>query len=72
VQHAQDWAKAHPGMKTVFPQVPDEAHCPSSGNAWYYDDPLAPTQIVLCATSCGTVTIGGEVDVLTGCMTIVK
>jgi hypothetical protein len=60
------------GNKTVFPQVPDKSHCPSSGNAWYYDNPSAPTQIVLCTTSCGTVTTGGEVDVLTGCMTIVK
>ena len=60
------------GTKTVFPQVSGKSACPASGNAWYYDNPTAPTQIVLCTSSCGTVSAGGEVDILTGCMTVVR
>jgi hypothetical protein len=52
--------------------VADKAACPASGNAWYYDNPGAPTQIILCTNSCGSVSAGGEVDVLTGCQTIFK
>jgi hypothetical protein len=60
------------GTKEVFPQVASKAACPASGNAWYYDNPAAPTQIILCTSSCGSVSAGGEVDVLTGCQTIFK
>jgi hypothetical protein len=58
--------------KTIFPQVASKAACPTSGNAWYYDNDAAPTEILLCTTSCGAVSAGGEVDVLTGCQTITK
>jgi von Willebrand factor type A domain len=60
------------GKKTIFPQVADKAACPSSGNAWYYDNPTTPTEIVLCTATCGAVSVGGEIDVLTGCETITK
>jgi hypothetical protein len=60
------------GQKEVFPQVTGKSACPASGNAWYYDNPTTPTQIILCTSSCGSVSAGGELDVLTGCQTIVK
>jgi hypothetical protein len=60
------------GKSTIFPQVADKAACPASGNAWYYDNNSAPTQILLCTSTCGQVTAGGELDVLTGCQTITK
>ena len=62
------------GSPQVIPQVADKSHCPASGMAWYYDNASAPTQIILCASTCGTVTADskGQVDVLTGCKTIVK
>jgi hypothetical protein len=60
------------GKQTIFPQVSDKSKCPSSGNAWYYDNNTTPTQIILCTTSCGAVSVGGEIDVLTGCQTITK
>jgi hypothetical protein len=60
------------GTKSVFPQVTDKSACPSSGNAWYYDDAANPTQIILCTSACGSISAGGTVDILTGCATIVK
>ena len=58
----------------VIPQVANKAACPTTGNAWYYDNPNAPTQIVLCQASCTAITADthGEVDVLTGCKTVVR
>jgi hypothetical protein len=60
------------GKKSIFPEVSDKSKCPSTGNAWYYDDPKTPTEIVLCTSTCGAVSVGGEIDVLTGCQSIIK
>jgi hypothetical protein len=60
------------GKKTIFPEVTDKSKCPSSGNAWYYDDPKNPSEIVLCTATCGAVSVGGEIDVLTGCQSVIK
>jgi hypothetical protein len=59
------------GKSTIVPQVADKGHCPSSGDAWYYDNPSSPTEILLCTSTCGTVSAGGELDVLSGCQTVV-
>jgi hypothetical protein len=58
------------GTKTTLPQVPDEAACPASGG-WYYDNPAAPTRILLCKTSCDQVTVDtkASLDILLGCAT---
>jgi hypothetical protein len=60
------------GKAVLVPQVADKTHCPASGNAWYYDNPSTPTEILLCTTTCGTVSAGGELDVLTGCQTVLE
>ena len=60
------------GGPQIVPQVGDKAHCPASGNAWYYDNPKAPTEIVLCTATCGAISVGGELDVLTGCETVTR
>ncbi len=62
------------GMPEIIPQVADKAHCPSSGDAWYYDNALAPMQILLCDSTCNTLSKDstGEVDVVLGCKTVVK
>jgi hypothetical protein len=59
------------GSPQTFPRVSDQSHCPASGDAWYYDNPSAPTEIVLCDATCAKVTpdTTGEVDVLLGCQT---
>jgi hypothetical protein len=58
------------GKPVIVPQVSDKTKCPSSGDAWYYDNPTTPTEILLCTTTCGTVSAGGELDVLSGCQTV--
>jgi hypothetical protein len=57
----------------TFPNVADLASCPANGNGWYYDNPAAPTQIVLCPASCTLVEgdMTGEVDVTLGCSTVI-
>ncbi len=62
---------------TLVPNVGSESGC-GAGEGWYYDDPVTPTNVVLCPTSCdhaqelagpGQV---GKVEVLFGCDTIVR
>jgi len=62
------------GSAQVIPKVTDKAHCPTSGDAWYYDNNANPTSILLCTTSCGKVTADstGKVDVLLGCKSVVN
>lgn len=58
----------------MFPRVDGQASCPAGGDAWYYDNPTAPTQIILCASTCDKVRADstGSVDVLLGCKTILE
>jgi hypothetical protein len=62
------------GMMQTFPYVPDKAHCPASGNAWYYDNAQAPMHILLCDSTCSLVQgdTGGEVDITLGCATVIE
>lgn len=58
------------GVTTTIGQVPDEASCPTDRPAWYYDDPGAPTQILLCPSACdivGGAGVGARVDIVVGC-----
>lgn len=45
--------------------------CTAEPDGWYYDDPRAPTKVVLCRTSCTAVVEdeGANVDVVFGCVT---
>ena len=52
------------------------AGCDESGG-WYYDDALAPSRVLLCATSCELArsevrSSGGSIEVVFGCATIVR
>jgi hypothetical protein len=59
------------GAPVDIGNVADKAHCPATGNAWYYDNNIAPTQIELCASTCATVSADakGKIDILLGCKT---
>jgi hypothetical protein len=61
------------GAPALIPMVAAEANCPGSGLGWYYDNPAHPTQILLCPGICDMVKNdpAGQVDVLTGCTTVI-
>lgn len=64
-------------VSTYLPGVPDAASCGAEGG-WYYDDPINPTKVTLCKTSCDNAQtmIGpgqtGKIEVLFGCETVIK
>lgn len=58
------------GTQEVFPPVSSATECLGK-KAWYYDDPINPTQIILCPAACDLVTnTKGKVEVVLGCPTI--
>jgi hypothetical protein len=61
------------GATQTIPHVNDMSSC-TGGQGWYYDDNAAPTQILLCQTTCGTVSAdkAGEVDIDTPCSVVVN
>ncbi|GEM_PF-678729 len=55
---------------TPMVYVPSFAECPlAAGPAWYYDDALAPTKILVCPATCDLLTAQttARVEVLLGC-----
>ncbi len=60
------------GSPVVIPNVPSAAQCPANGDAWYYDNPTSPTQIILCGSSCSKVGADttGKIDIVLGCSTV--
>ena len=62
------------GQPITLPYVTSKANCPANGNGWYYDNPAAPTQIILCESSCSGIEVDmtGQVDITLGCETVVQ
>lgn len=62
------------GSPITIPYVASAAQCPSSGNAWYYDNAAAPTEIILCTSTCGTIEADatGSVGITLGCQTVIE
>ena len=60
------------GMPTTIGNVGTAAGC-NGGPGWYYDDPLAPTQIIVCPATCNTLKGDptGKVSVEFGCGTVI-
>jgi hypothetical protein len=56
------------GTEVELGMVASEAEC-GTQQAWYYDDPAAPTRIILCPESCTTVTgdVDAAIEILAGC-----
>jgi hypothetical protein len=61
------------GSVQDFPKYQDKAHCPASGDGWYYDNNNAPTQILLCDSTCSKVSgdSTGTVNIVLGCQSII-
>ncbi len=62
------------GAKVTLPKVLDKSKCPATGDAWYYNNNSAPTEIELCDASCKAISLDlkGEVSVAVGCATVVR
>lgn len=58
------------GVIGLLGQVTSAATCGAAGG-WYYNDPSAPTQIVLCPSTCATVQADpvAKIDIILGCQT---
>ncbi len=58
------------GAEQVIGNVQGEGDCDPQTGGWYYDDPEAPTRIILCGTTCEQVTgEGGRFEIALGCAT---
>ena len=62
------------GPPVTLPYVMDKANCPAMGNGWYYDNPQAPTKILLCDSSCSGIELDatGSVNITLGCTTVIQ
>jgi hypothetical protein len=61
------------GTPTIVYAVPDASACnPAQGGGWYFDNPADPKRLLLCPTTCNTVTttVGIQVQVALGCQSI--
>jgi hypothetical protein len=58
------------GAPSTLTQVSGEADCAGTGS-WYYDNPINPTRIVLCQSTCDAVTADpmASLEILLGCAT---
>jgi hypothetical protein len=57
-------------VTTTIGQVGGSASCPTDQPAWYYDDPAAPTELLLCDSACTLVSgaaEGARLDIVVGC-----
>jgi hypothetical protein len=57
----------------AFGSVATVDDCAKVGNAWYYDDPAAPTRLMACSQTCDFIRSvpGATLDILFGCDTLV-
>lgn len=57
------------GVKSKFPQVSGASACNAAGG-FYYDNPIKPTTINLCPSSCAKVQTdsGAKIDIFLGCI----
>ena len=59
------------GVATTIARVDSASEC-GAELGWYYDDPAAPAQIIVCPATCALFTSAdGEVDLSFGCTTVV-
>jgi hypothetical protein len=58
------------GSATQWSNVSGEGACGNT-SSWYYDDPTAPTSVVLCPAACeeATSSPGAKLEVVLGCQT---
>ncbi|MFI5309291.1 MAG: hypothetical protein ACHQ53_18185 [Polyangiales bacterium] len=60
------------GAISTLPRVSSAMQCDATLGGWFYDDPKAPTTIVLCDATCAKVTGGAGVSIAFGCPTTTR
>jgi hypothetical protein len=62
------------GMGGILPigRVDSAADCPNVVDGWHYDDPTAPTMIVMCPQTCDKIQVSedGSISIAFGCATV--
>ena len=60
------------GPASSLGQVSSPADCATVNGGWYYDDPVSPTQIMVCPDVCQQIQSAdtAEVNIEFGCQTI--
>jgi hypothetical protein len=53
----------------TLPRAAGERSC-ADAEAWFYDDPSAPTMIRMCPAACSGISAGGAIEITLGCETI--
>lgn len=71
-----DYTPGAGGARERFPFVgtDDGASCPAGGaDGWYYDDPVNPTRIILCPSTCSRTSSdeSGRIDIALGCESLI-
>ncbi|MEM6292778.1 MAG: hypothetical protein AAGA54_16005 [Myxococcota bacterium] len=61
------------GNVTSIPRVDGPAFCAGVVDGWYYDNPAAPVQIIMCPQTCekAQLAMNGSVSIAFGCETVV-
>jgi hypothetical protein len=57
-------------MEETFSKVTAQNACGMAMGSWYYDNPSAPTKVLLCPATCSKVGAGGAMNIVYGCNTI--
>jgi len=60
------------GDPITIGQVPSVSDCTDELGGWYYNDPLAPTSIIFCPSTCDAIRtdLDAEIELVIGCETI--
>jgi len=60
------------GQPTIFPRVDNMAACDPKQPTWYYDNPTAPSRVIMCPNACDTLhQDNAKIDLLFGCQVVV-
>jgi hypothetical protein len=59
------------GRQRLIGAVRDAQSCDATQGGWYFDDTRAPQRVIACESSCRDLNaLGGKVEVLLGCPTV--
>lgn len=67
-QVSLDYYAGGSSTPTTIPRVPDAGSC--GGGGWYYDNPINPTKLILCPSTCDQMKAdpGAKVSIELGCL----